>query len=110
VPSPVLTDGRLYFTQMNTGMLTCLDAKTGKVIFEKERLPGLASLYASPVAAKDRIYFTGRDGTVVVIKRSDKLEVLATNKLGEGIDASPVMVGKQLFLRGEKHLYCIVGD
>jgi outer membrane protein assembly factor BamB len=110
VPSPVLTDGRLYFTQMNTGMLTCLDARTGKVIFEKERLPGLASLYTSPVAAKDRIYFTGRDGTVVVIKRSDKLEVLATNKLGEGIDASPVMVGKQLFLRGEKHLYCIVGD
>jgi outer membrane protein assembly factor BamB len=110
VPSPVLAGGRLYFTQMNTGMLTCLDAKTGKVIFEKERLPGLTSLYASPVAAKDRIYFTGRDGTVVVIKRSDKLAVLATNRLGEGIDASPALVGKELFLRGEKHLYCIAGN
>src|SRR5262249_28606899 len=110
VPSPVLVEGRLYFTALNTGMLSCLDAKTGKVVFEKERLPGLASLYASPVAAKDRIYFTGRDGTVVVIKRSDKLEVLATNGLGEGIDASPALVGNELFLRGEKHLYCIVGE
>lgn len=110
VPSPMLADGRLYFTSMNTGMLTCLDAKTGKVVFEKERLPGLMSLYASPVAARDRIYFTGRDGTVVVIKRSDKLEVLATNRLGEGVDASPALVGKELFLRGEKHLYCIAAD
>jgi hypothetical protein len=88
-------------------MLTCLDVKTGKPLIDRERLPGINSLYASPVGAKDRIYFTGRDGAVVVIKQADKLEVLATNRLGEGIDASPAIVGKQLFLRGDKHLYCI---
>jgi hypothetical protein len=43
----------------------------------------------------------------VVLKQSDKLEVLAINQLGEGIDASPVLVGGQLFLRGENTLYCI---
>ena len=67
-------------------------------------------LYASPVGAKDRLYLTGRDGTTLVVKRGDKFEVLATNKLGEGVDASPAIVGKQLFLRGEKHLFCIEAE
>jgi outer membrane protein assembly factor BamB len=107
VPSPLLADGRLYFTQANNGLLTCVDLKTGKPILERERLPTVDSLYASPLGAKDRIYLTGRDGTTLVLKRGDKVEVLATNRLGEGIDASPVAVGKQLFLRGEKHLFCI---
>lgn len=107
VPSPVLVGDRLYFTQANSQILSCLDIKTGKPVFEQERLPTLTSLYASPVAAKDRIYFTGRDGTTVVIRATDKVDVLATNRLGEPIDASPAIVGKQLFLRGEKHLYCI---
>jgi outer membrane protein assembly factor BamB len=107
VPSPLLADGRLYFTMANNALLTILDAKTGKPILDRERLPGLNSLYASPMGAKDRIYLVGRDGTTLVLKRSDKLEVLATNRLGEGVDASPVAVGKQLFLRGEQHLFCI---
>jgi len=110
VPSPLLAGDRLYFTQRNDALLTCLNAKTGKPLFERERLPSLKSLYASPVCAKDRIYITGRDGTTVVIKRSDKLEVLATNKLGDPIDATPAIVGKQLFLRGEKYLWCIEAE
>jgi hypothetical protein len=77
------------------------------VLLDRKRLPGLRSLYASPVAAAGRLYLVDRDGTTVVVKVGDKAEVLATNKLGEGVDASPAVVGKQLFLRGEKHLYCI---
>jgi outer membrane protein assembly factor BamB len=107
VPSPLLAGGRLYFTQSNGNQMTCLDAKTGKVVLDRVRLGGLSSLYASPVAAAGRIYFVGRDGTTLVLKQGDKLEVLATNKLDDPIDASPAVVGKQLFLRGEKYLYCI---
>lgn len=107
VPSPVLVDGRLYFTQTNNASLSCLEAKTGKVLFDRERLPGLSSLYASPTVAQERIYIPDRDGTTLVLKQSDKLEVLATNKLDEGFDASPAIVGKQLFLRSAKHVYCI---
>jgi outer membrane protein assembly factor BamB len=109
VPSPVLSAGRLWFTQGNLGLLTCMEAATGKPIIDRERLPGLASLYASPVAAAGRIYFVGRDGTALVLKQADKLEVLATSRLDDAIDASPAVVGKQLFLRGAKHLYCIEG-
>ena len=76
-------------------------------IIDRERLTGISSFYASPVAAAGRDYLVGRDGTTLVLKQSDKLEVLATNQLDDPIDASPAIVGKQLFLRGEKHLYCI---
>lgn len=107
VPSPLLLDGKLYFTYLNNAILTCLDARTGKVLIDRERLPGLTNLYASPVSAHGRIYFTGRDGNCLVVKHGEKVDVLGRNKLDEGIDASPAIVGKQLILRGEKHLYCI---
>jgi hypothetical protein len=48
-----------------------------------------------------------RSGATLVLKQSDKLEVLATNKLDDPMDASPVAVGRALFLRGEKLLYCV---
>jgi outer membrane protein assembly factor BamB len=107
VPSPLLVGDRLYFTQANEALLTILDIKTGKAVLDRERLSGVGSFYGSPVAAAGRIYLTGRNGTTLVLKQSDKLEVLATNKLEDPVDASPAVVGKQLFLRGEKFLYCI---
>lgn len=107
VPSPVLVGDRLYFTGLNTETLTILDAKTGKPLSEPERLPQVKGFYASPVSAAGRVYFTDRNGTTVVLKAGDALDVMSVNRLGETIDASPVAVGKQLFLRGEKHLYCI---
>ncbi len=107
VPSPLLVGDRLYFTQTNEPLLTCLDAKTGKPILDRVRLTSLSSLYASPVCAADRIYLPDQNGNTLVFKKGDKLEILAINRLGETIDASPAVVGKQLFLRGEKHVFCI---
>jgi outer membrane protein assembly factor BamB len=107
VPSPIIYDDHIYFTGSNTGILSCLDIHSGKPIFERQRLPELKSVYASPVAADGRIYFTDRDGTTVVIRHSRELEVVAINKLAEPIDASPAIVGNQLFLRAANHLYCI---
>jgi outer membrane protein assembly factor BamB len=107
VPSPVLVGDLLYFTQMNDSVLTVLNAKTGKVVIDKERLPQVKSFYASPIAAAGRVYFVDQTGTTVVIKSGESLDVLSVNKLDDRIDASPVAVGKQLFLRGKKYLYCI---
>jgi outer membrane protein assembly factor BamB len=107
VPSPVLAGDRLYFTQSNEPLLTCLDIKTGKPLMDRARLEELSSLYASPICVAGRIYITGRDGTTMVLKQSDQLDVLSVNRLKDPIDASPVAVGKQLFLRGTKYLYCI---
>lgn len=107
VPSPLLLYGRLWFTQANNNMLTVLDAATGKPIIDRERLPGVTSFYASPAAGGGRIYFVDRAGTTVVLKAADRLEVLATNELDDPVDASPALVGKQLFLRGTKFLWCL---
>lgn len=107
VPSPLLYGDRLYFNKLNNAVLTCLDAKTGKPILESVRLPSVLNIYASPVGAADRIYLVARDGTTLVLKRAAALEVLATNKLDDSIDASPAIAGKQLFLRGQRHLYCL---
>jgi outer membrane protein assembly factor BamB len=107
VPSPLLYGDLLYFTGSNGSALTCLDAKTGEAVIERQRLPGLSNIYGSPVGAAERVYITGRDGTTLVLKHGRTLEVLATNKLDDGIDASAALAGKQLFLRSPAHLYCI---
>jgi outer membrane protein assembly factor BamB len=107
VPSPLLLGDRLVFTQTNSPLLTILDRKTGQPLVDRERLPGQSSFYASPVAAAGRIYLVDREGTTVVLKQADRLEVLASNPLDDRVDASPALVGRQLFLRGEKFLYCI---
>jgi outer membrane protein assembly factor BamB len=107
VPSPLLYEGKLYFLSNNKGQLSCLDATTGKPFYAEERLADIPDVYASLVGAAGRIYLTGRNGVTVVIKPSDKLELLATNRLDEKIDASPVAVGRELFLRGREYLYCL---
>jgi outer membrane protein assembly factor BamB len=110
VPSPLLYDGRLYFTQMNDARLTVLDARTGKALTDRQPLKGARNFYASPVGAAGRVYFVDRDGSAVVLRAGDKPEALAVNKLDDPIDASPAVVGKQLFLRGQTHLYCLEAD
>ena len=105
VPSPLLMGDRLYFTSKNFPFLTCVQRKTGKVLFTK-RLP-LGSLYGSPTGVDDRLYITDRSGTTLVLKNDGKSEIVAKNSLDARIDASPVIVGNQLFLRGHEHLYCI---
>jgi outer membrane protein assembly factor BamB len=107
VPSPALVGDRLYFTESNGAVLTVLDAKTGKPVIDRERLPGATSFYGSPVSAGGRVYFIDRAGTGLVLKPGNELDVLATNKLGDKVDSSPAVVGKQLIVRGEKFLWCI---
>ncbi len=107
VPSPLLYDQRLYFFAGNNAMLSCFNAKTGQPLIDAVRLEGPSGFYASPVGAAGRVYLAGRNGTSLVIKHSDTLEVLATNKLDDQFDASPAIVGRELFLRGHDHLYCL---
>ena len=83
--------------------------RTGKPILANVRLPGTRQFYASPIFAGGRVYFIDRDGVSLVLKPGSQLNVLATNKLVDPVDASPVAVGKQLVFRGERFLYCIEG-
>lgn len=105
--SPVLSETRLYGTKSTDAYLSCLNALTGEFHYRDQALPGIRSVYASPLAANGHLYVAGREGTVLVLKDTTTFEVVATNTMGEGIDASPVALGKELFIRGHQHLYCI---
>ena len=107
VPSPLLVSDTLYFVSNNSALLSAFDAVTGKAHFEAERLDGLNGVYASPVAADGRIYVVGRDGNTAVLRHGPRLEILSKNHLDDGFDASPAIVGRQIFLRGRQSLYCI---
>ncbi|GAB5401811.1 MAG: PQQ-like beta-propeller repeat protein [Aureliella sp.] len=107
IASPVLSGNRMYYHKEKTGILTCVDVRTGEPLFERSRLPDIRSTYASPIAAGGYVFATGRSGKTVVIKDADKLEVVSVNDLGEGVDATPAAVDNELFIRGENHLFCI---
>ncbi|MAM91195.1 MAG: hypothetical protein CMI15_06925 [Opitutaceae bacterium] len=110
VASPVLSEGRLYMTKGTDAYLTCFNALSGDVIYQDEKLDGINGIYASPIVANGHIYIAGKEGTTVVIKDSASYEVVASNTLDEPIDASPVIIGNDLLIRGHKHLYCISED
>jgi outer membrane protein assembly factor BamB len=107
VPSPLVYEGILYLLKSNNGILSALDAATGKPHYQVQRLEAAPNVFASPVAAADRIYIAGQGGTTVVLKAGPAFEVLAANKLDEGFNASPALVDDAIYLRGHTHLYAI---
>jgi outer membrane protein assembly factor BamB len=103
VPSPVCYGG-FYYLADDKGWATCLNASTGKLVW-KERMG--RTFQASLVAGDGKVYYTNLEGGVTVVKAGPKFEVLAKNELGESIVASPAISNGQIFLRGQKHLFCI---
>jgi outer membrane protein assembly factor BamB len=94
----------LYYYVEDQGFAACRDAATGKLIW-RERLQGKYS--ASPVAGAGKLYCTSQAGVVTVLALGNEYKFLARNDVGELIVASPALSQGCIFLRGEKHLYCI---
>ena len=107
VPSPLLYDGLLYMLKSNSGILTVFDAKTGQTHYGPQRIEGLAEVFSSPVGAAGRVYITDRTGATVVLKHGKTFEVLASNKIDDGVDASPALADGDIYLRSHNFLYCI---
>jgi outer membrane protein assembly factor BamB len=110
VPSPLLYGDSLYYLGHYQGVLSRVNARTGKDDPGPFRLAGLTDVYASPVGAADRVYLTDRDGTTLVISHAAKLKVLAENRLDDRVNASASIAGRELFIRGERYLFCIAAD
>jgi outer membrane protein assembly factor BamB len=106
VTSPLAVDDYLY-VPLDRGTLTCYEAITGKVVYEKQELGTRNTITASPVAGDGKIYIQTEDGECYVVKEGPKFEILAVNKLEEVFCASPAVSENMLFLRGRKHLYCV---
>jgi outer membrane protein assembly factor BamB len=106
-PSTLIYEDKLYFLRANNGILSCYNLKTGKEYYSRQRLEGMGNLYTSPVGADGKVYILGQNGTMYVIQHGPEFKVLARNSLEDSFHASPAVVGRQMFLRGFRYLYCI---
>lgn len=103
-PTPILVGPHLYVVY-SRGMISCFDAKTGKPVYEKEKLPG--TFTASPVAFGDRIVCLSEEGIAYVVKAGPKFELLAKNNMEEVALATPALADGKLFLRTTTRLFCV---
>lgn len=108
VSSPVFHDGHLYWLHENTGVAYCVEAATGRIIYE-ERLPDAGQFYSSPALADGKLYCVSRRGVIFVLAAKPEFEQLARNDLSDrsSFDASPAIDGKRLLIRSDRFLYCV---
>ena len=107
VASPLLYQGILYMTRQRSTRLTTLRARDGQLFQEAEQIEGLSDIYASPVAAAGRLYFIDRRGTTAVLEAGKTPRVLSINKLNDTVDASPLLIGNQIYIRSWNRIYCL---
>jgi outer membrane protein assembly factor BamB len=98
----ILLIGDLIFMVNDTGVVTCIDVKTGGSVW-RSRLEGTYS--ASPIAAGGRIYAFNEDDKTTVFEAGREFKVLAENFLEDGFMASPAIDGRALILRTRTHVY-----
>ena len=103
VPSPLYCRGKLFLLR-DGGLLTCLEASSGREIF-RERIGAAGQYIASPIATDDKLVAASVDGIVTVIQIADELKVLAANDFKEKIFATPALEDNKIYVRTEGHLY-----
>ena len=103
IPTPIIVDGKMYMVH-DRGMVTCLDAMTGKPIW-KEKLKG--NFNSSPIYAAGNIYFFNVKGECTIINPGETFLKVAENNIGETVKAVPVFVGNKMILRTNRNLYLI---
>ena len=107
VPSPVAYRGRVYLVR-DRGEIECVDPATGKTIWSDALPKGRSSYYASPMIANGKLYAPREDGTLFIASvEDDQFKLLSENEMDEPVIGSPVPEQGRVFIRGEKHLYCL---
>jgi outer membrane protein assembly factor BamB len=104
VSSPVARGERFYFVN-DLGMAGCYHARTGKREW-LERITS-AGFHASPLMIDGKVYAASTGGDVYVFAAEPSFRILAHNELGELIRATPAVADGRLYIRGERHLFCV---
>jgi outer membrane protein assembly factor BamB len=110
VPSPV-SDGTYLYLVGETGVVYCLDLKTGTPVYGPSRLPN--DFYsASPVLADGKIYVTGETtGVTTVFRAGPRFEILASNTFNDPCTpyclASIAVSQGQLFVKTDANLWVL---
>ncbi len=99
--------GGYYYTLLDRGMITCHDAKTGELIYDRTRFPQGASFTASPWAYNGKVFFLDENGTTYVMPVGREFKIERTNSLDELSLATPAISQGKLLLRTASQVYCI---
>jgi outer membrane protein assembly factor BamB len=102
-----LAKGGLLFLWSDSGIVTCVRAKSGEIVWQ-ERVEG--RFFGSPAWAEERLFCISTTGKVVVLAATEKFRQLAVNDLGEPTHSTPALAKGRLFLRTLGHLTCVAGD
>ena len=102
LPSPIFRQDRLYLVR-NGGILTCVNAATGKIIYD-ERLNAPGQYSASPVIAGDHLYLVSNNGLLSVIKTGDTFELISQHDLADRAFVTPALDHNTLYFRTKSHL------
>jgi outer membrane protein assembly factor BamB len=105
--SAILYQGYLYTLEQRGGQISCIDAKTGKAAYSRERIGPARGFTSSPVAADSKIYCLDDSGQTFVIQAGPEFKLLGQNPLNEMCWSSPAVSGGAVYLRTVDHLYCI---
>jgi outer membrane protein assembly factor BamB len=106
VSSPILV-GKYVYLLTDAGVMTCLDAATGELIYEGGRPPVPATFRSSMVAVNDHLLLTSEAGETFVVRAGPKHEIVRTNSVGEPVWASPAVANGTIYIRGAQHLFAI---
>lgn len=102
VPSPII-EGAYFLVVSDSGVAHCFDAASGEIVWAER----MGEHHASLVSAEGRVYFLNDNGVMNVVQPGPRFERVAQNEIGEKTFASPAISQGRLFLRGDKHLFCI---
>jgi outer membrane protein assembly factor BamB len=102
VPSPII-EGDYFLIVSDSGVAHCFEAATGRILWQER--PG--EHHASLLSANGLVYFLNDDGVTTVVKPGVQFASVARNELGERTFASPAISEGQIFVRGDKHLFCV---
>jgi outer membrane protein assembly factor BamB len=102
----LLTHGDYIFGVHDKGVASCHVARTGEEVWRRERLDS-SGFTASPVLVDGKVYAVSQNGSVYVFEASAEFKLLAENSIGEAVSSTPAVADNCLFIRGEKHLFCI---
>ena len=109
IASPLVAGGRVFVVKKG-GLSASFDATNGREVWSKKRINNLGNYYASPIAGDGKLYVTGENGFLVVLRDGPEVEVLAKNDLGDSCLATPAIADGRLFVRTLRKLYCFAEE
>lgn len=109
IPTPLFVDGLIYFWDEG-GVVTCVEWKTGDIVY-RERIEGIQDkFYTSPICAGNVIFGIAREGKVVALAKGKEFKVLAITDLDALTNGTPAIANGNLYVRTNEHLICVKGE